>query len=71
MLSNRHSHAWLQSDFYRDQFRKMLRWLIYCNFIALVLIGIIIYLLLVEPVQPYYGNTTEGKILPMPLLKVG
>lgn len=66
MIAPRHELARLQSDFYRDQFRKILRWTIGAVVIILLLIAIIIYLLLAQPPQRYYGNTTEGKILAMP-----
>lgn len=66
MWGRRQEIARLQSDFYRDQFRKMLRWLLVCVVIALLLIGAIIYIILYEAPQTYYANTTEGKILPMP-----
>lgn len=66
MLGPRHEIARLQSDFYRDQFRKILRWLLYSVFVMFALIAGIIYLILFQPAQRYYANTTEGKILPMP-----
>lgn len=66
MLGSRHEIARLQSDFYRDQFRKMLRWLVYSIAIIFILIAAIIYLIFVQPPESYYGNTTEGKILLMP-----
>ncbi len=66
MIAPRHELARLQSDFYRDQFRKILRWTIGAVVIILFLIAIIIYLLLAQPTQRFYGNTTEGKILAMP-----
>lgn len=66
MIAPRHEIARLQSDFYRDQFRKMLRWLVYSVFIIFILIAFIIYLILFQPPQTYYGNTSDGKILKMP-----
>jgi intracellular multiplication protein IcmL len=66
MLGSRHEIARLQSDFYRDQFRKILRWLIASVFVVLALIACIVYLVLVEPTQHYYANTSEGRILAMP-----
>ncbi len=66
MIGRRFEIARLQSDFYRDQFRKILRWIIGSLFIIYVLIATIIYLVLFQPVQQYYANTTEGKILVMP-----
>ena len=66
MIAPRHEIARLQSDFYRNQFHKMLRWLMYSVFVILVLILSIIYLILSQPSRDYYANTIEGKILPMP-----
>lgn len=66
MLGARHEIARLQSDFYRDQFRKMLRWLVISLVITFLLIGAIIYKILNRPPQSYYANTTDGKILAMP-----
>ncbi len=66
MLADRRDNARLQSDFYRDQYRKILRWLMYAMFLILILIATLIYLILFQPSRQYYANTTEGKILPMP-----
>lgn len=66
MIGRRYEIAWLQSDFYRDQYRKILRWLIVSMTIIFLLIGTIIYLILFKPKQHYYANTTDGKILLMP-----
>ncbi len=66
MIGARHEIARLQSDFYRDQFRKILHWLVMSLIIIFLLIGAIIYKILDRPPQGYYANTTNGKILPMP-----
>ena len=66
MIAPRHEIAFLQSDFYRDQFRKVLRWLMYSILINMIMILTIIYFVLAQPPRVYYANTTEGKILPMP-----
>lgn len=63
MLGTRQETARLQSDFYRDYFRKIVRWLILSMAIIFFLILLIIYQLLFQPSQRYYANTTEGKIL--------
>ena len=65
MQGHRSEIARLHSLFYRDQFRKILRWLIGAVLIMFALIGTIIYLLYSQPVQTYFANTTEGKILPL------
>lgn len=69
MLGQRREIARLQSDFYRDQFRKILHWLVGALLIILILIAGIIYLILFEPPIHFYANTTDGKILPMPPAK--
>lgn len=66
MLGQRHEIARLQSDFYRDQYRKILRWLMWSIFIIFVLVGAIFYCIIFKPSQHYYANTTDGKILEMP-----
>ena len=71
MLGRKHQIARFQSNFYRDQFRKILRWLMAAVFIMFALIFAIFYLIFVQPPQRYYGNTTDGKILLMPGVKSG
>ena len=67
MLGSRHEIARLQGDFYRDQFRKILRWLVVTVVIIFLLItGILYNIFLYKPVVNYYANTIGGKILDMP-----
>jgi hypothetical protein len=65
MLGQRHEIARLQSDFYRDQYYKMLRWLTASIFLIFLLIAANFYLILFKPAQEFYANTTDGKILPI------
>jgi hypothetical protein len=58
--------ARLQSDFYRDKFRKTLRWLLVSVAIMFLLLAMIIYTILFRPEPDYYANTTDGIILNMP-----
>jgi hypothetical protein len=66
MLGNRETNASLQSDFYRDHYRKLLRWLAVMIAVIFFLIVWISYALLFQPNITFYANTVEGKILPMP-----
>lgn len=66
MLGQGQEVARLQSDFYRDKFRKTLRWLMICMAIIFLLIAAIIYTILFRPEPNYYANTTDGIILNMP-----
>lgn len=65
MIANRSEIARLQSDFYRDQFRKVIRWIMVSMVLMLLLIVAIIYCILVQPAQEYYANTSEGRIIQM------
>lgn len=66
MIGSRNEIARLQSDFYRDQFRKVVGWLITAVILMFLLIFMIIYFVLFQPSQSYYANTSEGRILDMP-----
>lgn len=66
MIGSRNEIARLQSDFYRDQFRKVVHWLIVSAILMFILILMIIYFVLFQPKQDYYANTAEGRILDMP-----
>lgn len=67
MLGPRHEIARLQGDFYRDQFRKVLRWLVVTMVIIFLLIAAICYdIFLSQPEVHYYANTIDGRILDMP-----
>lgn len=65
MIEQRDDNAFLQSDFYRNKFHKLLRWWLYSIFIIFVLIVLAIYLVLFRPPSKYYANTSSGVILPM------
>lgn len=66
MLGRRHQIARLQSDFFRDQYRKMLRWLMTSVLLMFILLAAVFYMILFKPSIAYYANTTDGKILDMP-----
>ncbi len=66
MIGSRNEIARLQSDFYRDQFRKVVHWLMVSVILMFILIFMIIYFVLFQPKQNYYANTAEGRILDMP-----
>lgn len=65
MLGPRYQIARLQSEFYRDQFRRLVRFLIIELFVMLLLVLLIIYQVLFPPKQAYYANTTDGRVLPL------
>ena len=65
MLGHRNEIARLQSVFYRDQFHKMIRWIMASLGIVFILIAVIVYLILFQPSPQYYADTTDGKIMMM------
>jgi len=70
MQGRKHQIARLQSDFYRDQFRKIWRWIMYAIVIMFLLVLMIVYFVLFQPSLTFYANTTNGKILNMPTPKI-
>lgn len=66
MQGSRIQIARLQSNFYREQFHKLMRWLFVFTIIIFALIATILYFIFFEPTRQYYGNTVDGKILTMP-----
>lgn len=65
MLGDRQTLASFQSDFYRDNYHKLLNALIISCVIILILISTIIYFVWQHPEIHYYGTTTGGQIIPM------
>ena len=65
MVGDRQRIARYHSDFYRDNYHKMLRWLLMSSFVMLLLIAAIIYSILSTHPSQYYASTTEGEIIPM------
>ena len=65
MIAPRYAIPRFQSDFYRDSYYKMLRWLIVCLFIILILIGAIFYFVIFTDQRSYYASTTTGQIIPL------
>ena len=66
MQGRRSQIASLQSNFYRDQFRKTLRWLMVTTVIIFLLLIAIVYKMFTRPKETYYANTTRGVIVSMP-----
>ena len=69
MLGTRKEIARLQSDFYRDKYRSVLRKLLFSANLIVILLGLIIYLVLSKETPRYYATTTEGKIIPMKVVQ--
>lgn len=66
MLAHRHQIAHLQSNFYRAQFYRMMRYLMYSLISSLIFIFLTIYIVLTQAPPSYLANTMDGQILNMP-----
>lgn len=71
MIGNRETLAYMRSDFYREKYRKILRWLLASVVLMVMLIGVIIFLILFKASPQYYASTTEGVILPLSIKQNG
>jgi len=65
MIGNRQDIPRYQSDFYRDNYHRLLRWLLRSMVIILLLIAAIIYKLIFVAPHQYYLTTTAGQIVKM------
>jgi hypothetical protein len=63
MIGDRHEIPRFQSDFYRDNYRKMVRWIFTSVLIMLFLILAIIYFELFVPSTKYYASTVTGQLI--------
>jgi hypothetical protein len=63
MIGQRHQIARFQSDFYRDCYYKVLKWLFIEVAIMILLILAIIYNILLHAPQLYFASTTNGQLL--------
>jgi hypothetical protein len=65
MTVDRQQIARLQSDFYRDSYHKLLRFVIVEIFIMLLLITAIVYFVFFQPAPHYFATTTTGLVIPL------
>ncbi len=65
MIGHRNFSAAYQSNFYRDQYRKLLIALVASIVIMLGLILAIIYVVLNQPKPEYYASTLNGQVIRM------
>ncbi len=65
MIAPRYAIPRFQSDFYRDNYYRMLRWLIFCLVVIVILISSILYFVIFTDQRSYYASTTAGQIIPL------
>ena len=65
MIGRRQTQPRFQSDFYRDNYRRLLIALFVSIVVMVSLVLAIIYFVLMQPQPKYYASTTHGRIIPM------
>lgn len=65
MIGKRSELARMQSDFYRDAYKKILSWLLVEVVVMLILVAAIIYYVFYPTPPQYYATSTEGQIIPL------
>ncbi|MES2218105.1 MAG: hypothetical protein V4501_06815 [Pseudomonadota bacterium] len=66
MIAQRSEITLYQSIFYRDQYYKVLNWLVVEAVIIICLIMAILYFIFFHPGQHFYITTTSGQIMLLP-----
>jgi uncharacterized membrane protein len=65
MNPDQYDNPRFQSDFYRDNFHKLLTLVVLEVFIVVGLLVAIIWVIFAQPVSQFYATTTSGNILPL------
>lgn len=65
MIGKKYEVARLRAELHRDNYRKMLRALVFFNGVALFLIISIIYVIFFQPLPTYYATTSQGLVIPL------
>lgn len=65
MVGKKYEIARMRAELHRDNYRKLLRILIFFNILSLVLIVAIIYVIFFQPSPSYYATTSNGLIIPL------
>ena len=65
MIGKRYEQPKFYSNFYRDQYHKMLRRLMILSVFILLLTLTVIYYIFNPEAPHYYASTTTGQIIPM------
>ncbi len=65
MVGQKYEVARMRAELHRDNYRQLLRFLIFLNVVTLVLIASIIYVVFFHPTPTYYATTSTGLVLPL------
>jgi hypothetical protein len=65
MVGQKYEIARMRAELHRDNYRQLLRVLIFLNVLTLILIASIIYVVFFHPMPTYYATTSKGLVLPL------
>lgn len=65
MVGQKYEIARMRAELHRDNYRQLLRVLIFLNAFTLVLLLGIIYVVFFHPKPTYYATTSTGLVLPL------
>jgi hypothetical protein len=63
MVGQKYEIARTRAELHRDNYRKLLRGLIFLNIIILLLIVANIYVIFYQPTPTYYATTSTGLVI--------
>lgn len=65
MVGQKYEIARMRAELHRDNYRQLLRFLIFLNIVTLVLLASILYVIFFHPTPTYYATTSTGLVLPL------
>ncbi len=65
MVGRKYEIARTRAELHRDNYRQLLRVLIFFNAVTLFLIISIIYIVFFQPSPTYYATTPQGLVIPL------
>jgi intracellular multiplication protein IcmL len=52
-----------QSQFYRNNYRRLLYFVLFLIIVAFILLGVIVYQHMTRPVPKYFATTSDGRLI--------
>jgi len=65
MVGQKYEIARMRAELHRDNYRQLLRTLIFLNIVTLTLIAGIIYVIIFHPTPTYFATTSTGLVIPL------
>lgn len=65
MIGKGQQLARLQSNLYRDWYRRLLNWLVFSTVVMLILVLAIMYYVFFPMPRNYYATTSGGQVIPL------